>query len=150
MNKNPLIIDMDPQEFTINITKVGNEWRVDKPKSSQLVPAATLSEGAGFGHLGWPNKFRGDRVTWTLTGPPAAAYFQFPAELFDDPAQSGVLSKHMTATIPATGGQLTLSLHAKADRRVQPHNYAVWIQEENGKGQYACGSNPPPEINVGP
>jgi hypothetical protein len=100
-----------------------------------------------------------DKVEWTLIRdkdhPHVAAHFQFPdMKLFADFGKQDRLSKDKTAKIGARQDSLTLLVHADANRRTNPHHYAVWISDKDHPdgGEYAVGKdlNPPPEITVGP
>jgi hypothetical protein len=101
-----------------------------------------------------------DKVEWTLIrdgypNSPVSAHFQFAdLDLFTDFGKQDRLSKDKTAKIGARQDSLTLQVHADANRRTNPHHYAVWISDKDHPdgGSYAVGKdlNPPPEITVGP
>ena len=104
----------------------------------------------------------GQTVSWEFgkNAQRAKAYFQFPSKLFaltnqDDPTRDMPpgLSKHHTAmadTVEHPLLTLTVAESALAEHTPTTYQYAVFVIPPTGDRQFAYGSNPPPEINVGP
>lgn len=91
----------------------------------------------------------GDTVAWSLQGSPqATAHLQFCEDIFEP---SSALNAHWVSAF-SQGRTLELKVAAKAlpDPRVRRRTvgYAVMVVDGGG-AQYAFGSNPPPDLDVG-
>jgi hypothetical protein len=91
----------------------------------------------------------GDTVIWRIDpGETATAQLQFLDDIFES---SAAIDEHLVAVLPK-GESLELTVAGKAlpDPRVRrrTYGYAVAVVHADGTN-YAIGSNPPPDLDVG-
>ena len=91
----------------------------------------------------------GEIVEWSLDAPSGtSAYLQFVDDIFE---ASGGLNEHWVGVIDKGRTlELTMASNALPDPRVprRTYGYAVMVIDSGGF-QYAIGSNPPPDLDVG-
>jgi hypothetical protein len=91
----------------------------------------------------------GDNVVWSLDAhPQTTAYLQFCDDIFE---ASSALNEHWVSVLnQAQTLELTVAAKALPDPRVRRRSYSYAVMVVDGDGaQYAFGSNPPPDLDVG-
>jgi hypothetical protein len=91
----------------------------------------------------------GDNVVWSLDAPAGTkAHLQFCDDIFEP---SSALTEHWVSVVDQSQAlELTVAAKALPDPRVRrrTYSYAVMVVDDGG-AQYAFGSNPPPDLDVG-
>lgn len=91
----------------------------------------------------------GDIVAWSIDqSESATAHIQFLDDIFEP---SGDLNEHLVSILEQ-GASLELTVASKAlpDPRIlrRTYGYAVAVVDSSGT-EYAIGSNPPPDLDIG-